>query len=139
MKVNKFNIHWQITRVEAKKIKDPKDKIAHVMLFLDSFPNYYNYYRVLNWAKMTKLGYKDERSINLFNTALHFMEQHKRRYIENREDMDNSFDDVSTENLEMVYKDLQKRKYDFQYRGQPKDDKEFQERLKEEINKRRKS
>jgi hypothetical protein len=35
-RANKFNIHWQIVRTQARDIKDPDAKIKHVMGHLES-------------------------------------------------------------------------------------------------------
>ena len=48
MKVNKFNIHWQIVRVDAKSIKKVDEKIKFIINFLNSNKNIHNYERVLN-------------------------------------------------------------------------------------------
>jgi Asp-tRNA(Asn)/Glu-tRNA(Gln) amidotransferase C subunit len=139
--VNKFNIRWQIVRVKARGIKDVSKKISYVMNFLTTYPNMHNRGRVLNWLKMTSLGYKNEESDDIqrqFDRAIDYVDQLEKQQSDNMYDavdLSNSFRDISTEDLEAVYKDLSKRKYGFQYDRVPKAHTEFVQRLKEYLDK----
>jgi hypothetical protein len=115
--VNKFNTDWQVTREEAKKIKDVDSKIAHVKKFLDNNPSKANLGRVLNWTRMTKLGYKNSSSelAQKFEDYLDLLEKHKDQYT--AEDTDISLEDLPITKFIAVYKDLVHRKNDFQHGG----------------------
>ena len=140
MRVNKFNIHWQIVRCEAKMMANPEDKIQHILRFLDKNPCIQNYYRVLNWFQMTKIAY-DKLTRGIFDFYLKQMHvHHYKKQVAGKhaafglEDMDNSFDGIHTSELRMVLRDLQKRTYGFQFAGRvPQQHIEFVERLEQEI------
>lgn len=131
--MNKFNIHWQIVRVNARKIKNVSEKIDYVKVFIVNHPNVYNYDRVMNWSKMTKVAYpKDSLEQSLFNNFIHYLEQHQEDF-EDPNDMDNDLSKISTNDLKTVYDDLTKRKYGFQFKTAPKDHIEFMKELKDEL------
>lgn len=136
-KTNKFNISWQIVRVNARSIKDVNDKIRYVLDFLKNNPNKHNYERVLNWLNMTKLGYKsDPHIINIFDNAIELIEHHKNDRFSSEEDSSNDLNKVSTEDLKKVYKDLKQRKYGFQYKTIPIAHTKFLNELEQELDKR---
>ena len=136
MHVNKFNIHWQIARCEAKMLASVDDKCQHVLRFLDQNPCIQNYYRVLNWFQTAKLGYSQlERTT--FDWYLRQLSQ--KSYAHRLEDIDNYFSEIATEDLLMVRRDLSKRKYGFQYAGRvPQQHVEFMESLTRELERRNK-
>lgn len=123
--VNKYHPAWQIVRVKARSIKDPTDKVIYVMDWFGSNQSYQNFERVKNWVKMTAMGYRDlDKSI--FEEALSELASlTDMRVVE--EDYDFSYYDKS--DLELVYKDLLKRKYGFQYKKVPQSHVEFMNRL----------
>lgn len=130
-RVNKFNIKWQIARVNARDIKDVDDKINHVMNFLDSNKNAHNYGRVHNWVKMTGVAYKgDDRK--KFEDTLDSMEKNREKY-SSSEDNDGDLKKIPTEDLRKVHKDLSKRKYGFQYKSVPKAHTDFMNQLDNEL------
>jgi hypothetical protein len=134
--MNKFNIHWQIVRVNARKLKDVGEKIDYVKRFIVKHPNIFNFDRVMNWAKMTKVAYpKHSIQQSLFTNFIHQLEQYQEDY-EDPNDMDNDLTKISIENLKLVYDDLKKRKYGFQFKTAPKDHIEFMKELKDELNSR---
>jgi hypothetical protein len=115
--VNKFNTDWQVTREEAKKIKDVNAKINHVKKFLNSNPSKANLGRVLNWTRMTKLGYKKSSPelAQKFEDYLDYLEANADKYT--GEDTDTDLEKLSPEKFVAVYKDLVHRKNDFQHGG----------------------
>ena len=115
--VNKFNTDWQVTREEAKKIKDVDSKIAHVKKFLNQNPSKANLGRVLNWTRMTKLGYKNSSPelAQKFEDYLDYLESHKDDY--SGEDTDTDLEKLNPEKFVAVYKDLINRKNAFQHGG----------------------
>jgi len=126
--INKFNIHWQIVRVNARAIKVASQKIKYVMEFLRENKNIHNYGRVLNWLQMSKLGYKDiDRKF--FDYAISLIKQDKYDSTDN----DNDLTKVSREDLLKVYNDLSKRKYGFLYKNTPKSHTEFMIKLKNNL------
>lgn len=132
MKTTKFNISWQLVRVAAKGIKDPSLKLSFVRSFLKRHPNVHNYVRVLNWIKMTALGYKNTSPIEaaLYDTEARLLVSNKEKYAAEA-DMPNDFSKVSREDLQMVYDDLLKRKYGFQFKSIPQAHTDFLEQLKQ--------
>lgn len=132
-RANKFNIHWQIVRTNARDIKDVDDKISFVLRFLNKNKNIHNYGRVHNWLKMTGVAYKGEKR-EKFEKAAKQIENSKEKY-SSEEDMSNDLDSVSRDDLEKVYKDLSKRKYGFQYKSVPKAHTEFLNKLKDKLGK----
>lgn len=126
---SKFNINWQIARVKARDIKDPQEKIAFVLDFLNKEANAHNYGRVLNWLKMTRLGYKER---NLFDEAIASLKQGKKKYA-SVEDKETPLAEVPTADLRAVHADLLTRKYDFQFKSIPKAHTEFMRSLEKEI------
>ena len=115
---SKFDMSWQLIRTQARQIKDVQSKINFVLEFLEKNPNIHNYLRVKNWVKMTKLGYKDEQSIIEFEDAEYFLETEKAKF-QSTEDNKKQLSDFSTNELNIVYKDLNKRKYNFQFNKTP--------------------
>ena len=133
-RANKFNIHWQIVRTQARDIKDPDAKIKHVMNHLNSNKNIHNFGRVHNWLKMTGVAYKgDERT--KFEQATGALEKRKGEF-SSSEDNGNDLSKVSKEDLQKVHKDLSKRKYGFQYKTVPKAHTDFMDQLRTELDKR---
>lgn len=115
--VNKFNTDWQVTREEAKKIKDVDAKIAHVKKFLESSPSKANLARVLNWTRMTKLGYKNSSPelAQKFEDYLDYLDANSNKF--SSEDTDTDLNDLPEQKFIAVYRDLVHRKNDFQHGG----------------------
>ena len=137
VRVNKFNIHWQIARVQAKAIKSIKDKINHVITFLEENPNHHNYIRVINWFKTTAMGYpKDSPQREAFHDMIDILAENIEDYINEMDDNDNDLTKISTEDLQAVLKDLGKRKYNFQFNKTPQDHIDFIDAVEEELKRR---
>jgi len=115
--VNKFNTEWQVTREEAKKIKNVDAKISHVKKFLEDNPSKANLGRVLNWTRMSKLGYKNSSPelTQKFEDYLDYLEVNADKFSE--EDKDVDLKDLPESKFIAVYKDLVHRKNDFQHGG----------------------
>ena len=133
-KANKFNIHWQIVRTQARDIKEPGAKIKHAMDYLEKNKNKHNYGRVHNWLKMTGVAYKgDDRA--KFEHATSALEKRAHEFT-SEEDNDGDLSKVSTDDLRKVHKDLSKRKYGYQYKSVPKAHTDFMGKLNDELAKR---
>ena len=130
--INKFNISWQLVRVKARKVKNVEDKIEFVLNFLKKNNSKENFGRIINWLKMARLGYKDMSKRQLFMDALNVAEMIKCDAKDNVNDLSL----IISDDLLMVYKDLSKRKYGFQYKSIPKSHIEFVTKLKAELVKR---
>lgn len=133
---NKFNIHWQIVRVKLRQVKDVRDKINAALKFLNDNKNAHNYERVLNWLKTTKMGYSGAGSDTLekFDGAVVYLKRMREEgWYSSSNDTDNDLSKVPHNDLQMVYKDLQKRKYGFQFKTPPKDHVAFMEDLKKAL------
>lgn len=136
MAVNKFSIGWQLTRVQAKKFKDPDEKISHVLKFLKTNPTQENHGRVLNWMRMTGLGYKDDVRAK-FNKHADHLANTKDKYTSREKTGSDNLSGVSDKDLEAVHKDLKNRKYGFQFKSTPKAHTEYVKKLGSEIEKRK--
>ena len=134
MKINKFNIRWQIVRVRARKLKNPKDKIELVLKFLKANNNIYNLGRVLNWLKTTGMAYRGaiRERFNLLHDSLKASAKSF-----TKRDSDNDLAQVNTEDLQMVLDDLEKRKYNFQFKKTPADHIIFVNALRKELKSRK--
>jgi len=134
MKVNKFNLQWQIVRLQARELKDVELKIVHVIQFLQHNKNVHNYERVMNWCKMTALGYKKSGKDAKFAPMIETLLEYKKYYINNVEDTVEEWELTSTETLVALQKDLKKRTNNFMHGGKmPKDQEEFMAKLAVEI------
>lgn len=134
-KVNKFNADWQLVRVQARDIKEPAQKVYLVYSYLRQNPTKENAGRVLNWAQMTKLGYKSNQdALDHLNNLISYIDKTKFDISEKELTGPKVYND---EDLMKVYKDLKKRKNNFRHGGKmPKDQKAFMELLEAEIEKR---
>ena len=132
MTVNKFSMPWQLTRVQARELKDPNQKISHVMGFLKKHPTAENHGRVLNWMRMTGLGYKGEVR-NIFNKHADHLAANKDQYSHHEKDESDDLSHVSDKDLQAVHKDLKNRKYGFQIKTVPKAHTEYVKRLGSEL------
>jgi hypothetical protein len=130
-KANKFNIHWQLARTQVRKIKDVDAKIKFIMNFLDRNKNIHNYGRVHNWLKMTGVAYKGDQR-KKFEDAVSRLEANKSKY-SSTDDNENDLSKMSKDDLKLVYKDLSKRKYGFQYKSVPKAHTDFMDKLKKAL------
>lgn len=133
-RAKKYDMMWQITRVRARSIKDPETKILYVMKFLEENPNIHNASRCHNWLKMTSVAYKDQSIRDMFEEEARYIEDNIDKF-SSTEDNDMTIQDASDDELLLVFKDLKKRKYGFQYKNVPKDHTEFMIELEEELNK----
>lgn len=132
-RTNKFNIHWQIVRADAKDIKDPDKKLSFVLSFLNKHKSKENFDRVRNWVKMTGVSYKGEVR-QKFEDAVTRLDANKDEY--QGEDLPNDLSKIDTKSLQKVYSDLKKRKYGFQFKSVPKAHTEFMSDLEAELKKR---
>ena len=130
-KADKFNIHWQLVRTRVRNIKDVDQKINQVMSFLNRDKNIHNYGRVHNWLKMTGVAYKGDQR-KKFEDAVSSLEANKSKY-SSTEDSENDLSKMSKDDIRLVYKDLAKRKYGFQYKSVPKAHTDFVNKLKREL------
>jgi hypothetical protein len=114
--INKFNTEWQDARTDAKKIKDVDEKIAFVKKFINDSPTKANLGRVLNWARMTKLGYSTSpEKQSKFDDFIDYLQNNEEKY--SGEDKDVDLYDISEERFKKIYKDLINRRNDFQHGG----------------------
>lgn len=134
-RVNKYNLKWQIVRVRVKDFNDVSSKLKEVLYFYEHNDSRENLERVLNWAKMTKLSYRYFSDKELFDKLINYLEKEKKKN-DFSKDSDIDFESVHTDVLEGLYKDLLKRKYDFQYHSVPKSHIEFMKKLEAELAKR---
>jgi hypothetical protein len=57
--ITKYNIDWQIVRVQAKKYKDIATKINYVLEFYKKHNTIDNHERIINWLEGLAMGYKN--------------------------------------------------------------------------------
>lgn len=101
--VSKYNILWQLTRVQNKKEKNLEFKLQNVLAFLYRYPSAENKERILNYLKGLKLGYKTKNDIidKCFNEINNIETSNK--------DIDIPLFSVDSEKLLYLYKDLYQR------------------------------
>lgn len=127
---NKFQIDWQLARLNARKEKDVEKKIEIVTFFLEKFPSVDNYNRVVNWLRMTSLAYKKSSQYAQFLARIQTLQAQLYNII----DYGNNFGKHNLCALYELLKDLESRKYNFQFGGKvPKDHIEFVNELKKAI------
>ena len=73
-RVNKFDAYWQLVRVDAREYKDVRQKVLFVTSFLRSHPSYENAQRVLNWAKMSRVAYRDKDKQQYFDVLIDYID-----------------------------------------------------------------
>lgn len=136
-KTNKFNIHWQIVRTKARNIKNVDEKIDYVLNFLKQNPNKHNFKRVLNWIKMTGLGYPEateqREAFVKAEQKIHSYYDIEPNIYQSDDDINNDLTKISTEDLQLVLNDLKNRKYNFQFKQIPKDHIEFVKNIENEL------
>jgi hypothetical protein len=109
--ISKYDIDWQILRVQLKQIKDPKEKLAHAFRFYQENPTSDTWERIVNWIDGLALGYK------IKNRKIYtFIQTEKERFLREcprplvREKKTKlSFEQYPKSLLNQVYKDLFKR------------------------------
>lgn len=114
--INKYNIHWQIIRGNARKQKGAKAKVDFVMYWFRENATELNKARVKNWLIMSEMGFKDYASKRYYQKALIEIEN---MICSPVLDEDNNFQNIDDKNLMMVWKDLKKRKWNFQFNKAP--------------------
>lgn len=57
--ITKYNIHWQIARVQAKKFKDVSLKLNYILNFYSAHKTADNHERIMNWLEGLAMGYRD--------------------------------------------------------------------------------
>lgn len=102
--IYKYNLRWQIRRINNKKI-DLFLKLQNMLSFVLTYSSYENKERVLNYLKGLKLAYKTEYEKNLIQETYDKIEKMSCTM----EDDDILMQDVDTKTLITLYKDLYKR------------------------------
>jgi|TARA_B110000285_G_scaffold193566_1_gene222666 hypothetical protein len=122
---DKWDIDWQVVRVNARLIKDYDDKFNYVIDWFKDHPSKNNYGNVKNWIKMTCMGYKkDPKNWIQIIDEVNILSFQKMSLLS----------EVNTEDLQRVLNDLSKRKYNFQFKGRvPKGHIEFVSALEDEL------
>ena len=127
---SKWNIDWQLVRVQARSLKNWNEKKTFILNWYRDNPSSQNYSRVMNWVRMTCMGYKISPNDTI--TELKTIE------VQSGLSDTTTMKHVSIEDLQKVLKDLTKRKYNFQFKGQtPQGHIDFVETLMGEINSRK--
>lgn len=132
MVVNKYHLDWQVARLGAKQEKDILAKSHRIRVFFIHQKSEQNRRRALNWAKMTKLAYAEEKR-GPFDALINMLNNWEGKLEYKDEDMHN-FENYQLRTLESLQKDLNSRKWNFQYNKAPKSHVEFMSKLKEYIN-----
>lgn len=125
---------WQKVRTEVRSLENAGLKVGAVNRFLQDNPTYENAMRVLNWAKMSKVAYRDDISKKHFDILIDYIED--KEWTEHEKEPIGP-EDFATKDIQLVLKDLSKRKNAFQHGGKkPAQQKEFEEKLIAELEKR---
>lgn len=129
--MTKFNASWQLARVKARDIKTVSDKIKFILGYFSKNCTKADKERVLNWFKTTKLGYpKTAVNINKeFDIGIDKVQS------KNCTTQDNSskISDLSVNEIKLILQDLNKRKYNFQFKRTPKEHINFVQALEKEL------
>ena len=131
-RVNKYNIYWQIVRVDARRQKGARNKVALVMEWLKLHKSNLNKSRVKNWLEMSRMGFKDQESKVYYTIALEQLEDMEFEKVSYEEE-DNELTIHTDEDLLKVYKDIKVRKWSFQYNGAPISHVRFINKMEEEL------
>ena len=129
MRVDKYNIEWQVIRVKARQQKGASNKVNLVIGWLLGRGGQKNKERVINWLIMSRMGYKDQVSKAYYTQALEELEF--TNFSEIKES--NNFSKNSNEDLLMVHRDLARRKWGFFYDKAPKSHVRFMNELETEL------
>lgn len=70
--ISKYNLDWQVTRVQCKDLKTVESKVEHVLLFLSTYRSNQNRERVVNYLEGLALGYKNtnKEAVDYINDAI---------------------------------------------------------------------
>ena len=104
-RVYKYNVLWQLVRVQNKKEKYLQNKLHNVMAFLYRYPSAENRERVLNYLEGLALGYRDA----LLRDAVYHCRDEAYRFKPKEKDVDIPLYSVDTDKLILLYNDLYKR------------------------------
>ena len=131
MKINKFNAAWQITRLQAKNIQNPDEKLRIIRDYFNRHTTVSDKSRVLNWLRTTSMAYKASLGIQQkFEQEIHKIELSKPTIYDNNSKISN----LKKEDAILLFKDLKGRKYAFQFGGRtPKDHDNFVFQLRQYI------
>lgn len=108
--ITKYNLAWQIVRVQCRDFKSVGEKINHAEAFLKSNANRHNFERVMNWLEGLKRGYinRNEFAVEMCQAAIDDLNENKNLYSE-YEDTQVNVEDYSLTDIKALYNDLQKR------------------------------
>ena len=132
MRVYKYNLNWQLARINNKKV-DLSTKLYNMRNFLNKYPSIENKERVLNYLKGLELGYKTLEQRAMVRSTYNLL----RDKVCNNKEVDISIENVDNKQLMTLYKDLYNRNEKWlkdNYRNT--DLNEFLEYLYLELNKR---
>jgi len=104
-KVYKYNLLWQLVRMQNKKIKRLQDKLYNVTMFLHKYASAQNKERVLNYLEGLALGYKDVDSRCIIYYHINML----RGFTPTDIEQDIPLFSVNTKDLLSLYKDLYRR------------------------------
>ena len=102
--MNKYNLNWQLIRVENKKLSLP-DKLHKIRIFLSAYPSPENKERVLNYLKGLELGYKTLEQKCMVISTYNLLKEKECK----ETDIDIDIKNIKTKDLLFLYKDLYKR------------------------------
>lgn len=104
MRVFKYNLNWQLTRVKNRKVS-LEDKLNNVISFLCKYPSEENKERVLNYLKGLELGYKNIEDRARVRSIYNLLKDKKCK----DKDIDIPINEIDTKQLLYLYKDLYNR------------------------------
>lgn len=104
--VSKYNLKWQLLRVQNKRTKVLDDKLNNVINFYNENKNYPTWERLYNYLEGLILGYKDLYSKVKIRDCMKYLELNK---VNDMTDSDISIKEVAIKDLIYLYLDLYKR------------------------------
>lgn len=104
--ITKYDNEWQLTRMRAKDVSTPQEKIDIVLDYLNKEKTSDAWERVYNWLEGLERGYRNNNAdaVTLINSYLSMLQQAKNNYIK-KQDKTIGFT-AGTPELVKLYKDL---------------------------------
>jgi len=108
--ITKYNLAWQMVRVQCRDFKSTGEKINHAEAFLKANANRHNYERVMNWLEGLKRGYinRNEFAVEMCQAAIDDLKENAHLYSA-QEDTEVNISNYSLSDVKSLYNDLQKR------------------------------
>jgi hypothetical protein len=136
---NKYDIHWQVARINAKNASSLDEKMHSVFGYLDAVKTEDAYDRVLNWLMGIERGYRKHSRENV-DRLVQAQEQLKLKKNEYKgtQEVSLDFSSYSNDVLKSLFNDLKTRSIKWLQKGYwHRDQESFLDALIEELGRRK--